>query len=165
MDPINVASTEPVVIPNNYIVVFKEDTPHDKCDAHCAWASEIHSQKVYTDAEDVEKYHGIKHRYKLANGWSGYSGSFDDDMIKELEDTDEVSCEMSSPFWGVVVMVMLILVRACRSTTSSRISRSTLRISSRTPLVRGAKLGSRIGASLRTRLRPSSPTIALLVRE
>jgi hypothetical protein len=85
------ASAEPTVIPNSYIVVFKENTPHDKCDAHCTWASEAHRQKVYT-AEECECYQGVKCQYRLPTGWAGYAGSFDDDLIKEIEATDEVSC-------------------------------------------------------------------------
>jgi hypothetical protein len=83
-------SAEPAIIPNNYIVVFKANTPHDKCDAHCTWASEVHGQKVYS-AEEGDHYHGIKCQYRLPNGWTGYSGSFDDDLIKQIEATDEVS--------------------------------------------------------------------------
>lgn len=77
------------LIPNNYIVIFKYQTPQDKCEAHCTWAHELHCQRVSTSAYGASLT-GVNHRYNLPNGWSGYSGSFDETLKKEIEETDEV---------------------------------------------------------------------------
>ncbi|KAA8895792.1 peptidase S8/S53 domain-containing protein [Sphaerosporella brunnea] len=111
------ASTQPETIPHNYIVVFKKDTPHDKCDAHCAWAAEMHSQKVYT-ADDQAKYCGLQHQYKLPCGWAGYAGSFDQALIEELEATDEV--DYVEP--DVKVFASQIVTAAAGSWGQARIS-------------------------------------------
>ena len=78
------------VVPNSYIVVFKKDIPHDKCDAHCEWARTKVSERMGTMGADAEQYSGVKHQYKLPSGWAGYSGSFSEDMVKDLEAADEV---------------------------------------------------------------------------
>ncbi|KAF8244830.1 subtilisin-like protein, partial [Wilcoxina mikolae CBS 423.85] len=79
------------VIPNHYIVVFKQNTPHETCHAHCVRARELHSQSVGAlSVDEREQYAGIKHEYRFENGWAGYAGSFHEDTIKELGDSDEV---------------------------------------------------------------------------
>jgi oryzin len=83
-------TSQPEVIPHSYIVVFKQGTPHDKCSAHCAWAAEIHSQRVYATAEESEQFTGIQYQYRLPSGWAGYAGKFDQDMVRELEEAEEV---------------------------------------------------------------------------
>lgn len=79
------------VIPHHYIVVFKQDTPHETCHSHCARARELHSEHVSAlSADEGAKYDGVKHEYKFASGWSGYAGSFHDDVIRQLGEADEV---------------------------------------------------------------------------
>ncbi|KAF8537942.1 peptidase S8/S53 domain-containing protein [Trichophaea hybrida] len=79
------------VIPNHYIVVFKQNTPHETCHAHCVRAHELHSQSVGAlSVDEREQYAGIKHEYRFENGWAGYAGSFHADTMKQLEDSDEV---------------------------------------------------------------------------
>jgi hypothetical protein len=80
------------VIPHHYIVVFKQDTPHETCHSHCARARELHSEHVSAlSADEGAKYDGVKHEYKFASGWSGYAGSFHDDVIRQLGEADEAS--------------------------------------------------------------------------
>ena len=82
--------SEAEFVPNHYVVVFKRDTPESVCETHCAWAHQQHSERVYPSSDEAAKYAGIKHTYKLSNGFAGYAGSFDDDLVKQFEATDEV---------------------------------------------------------------------------
>lgn len=74
------------VIPNSYIVVMKETVPD--FDAHLTWALNVHHHSLAKRGSTTVG--GLKHVYRI-NGWNGYSGSFDDDTLKEILDNEDVS--------------------------------------------------------------------------
>lgn len=81
------------VIPHNYIVVFKKSATSDICDTHCTWAHEKHLQscmhRVPGTVNLASTFDGVSHTYNFDN-WRGYAGSFDDDLKKQIEETEEV---------------------------------------------------------------------------
>jgi len=108
-------ANKPTVIPNHYLVVFKSHVDAPKAEAHCAWAHELHTQKVGTlSTTEAEQYAGVHTTYRF-HSWAGYAGSFDPEtraMIEEHEDIDFVepdykvyTCGMESqtdaPSWGL----------------------------------------------------------------
>jgi len=77
------------IVPYHYVVVFKKSTPADVCSTHCEWAQQQHRERVYPSDEEAAKYAGVKHTYQLPGGFAGYAGSFDADLVRQLEATDE----------------------------------------------------------------------------
>lgn len=81
------------VIPNSYIVVFKDHVDQADATLHHSWVQDIHlgsdssrselrkrSQIPFVD--DV--FEGLKHTYNIAGGLLGYSGHFDDNVIEQI---------------------------------------------------------------------------------
>jgi hypothetical protein len=114
-------ATAPEIIPHHYVVVFKQSTPAAVCSSHCDWAHQQHCDRVYPSDEEAAKYAGVKHRYQLPSGFAGYAGSFDADLVRQLEATEEVRpSPCVRPSEGA---------NERRSTSSSRTTRCTPRSS------------------------------------
>ncbi len=87
-------------IPNSYMVVFKKHVKHEDAVAHHSWVQDIHfsSQNVKTELRkrslfptSDEVYEGLRHTYNFAEGFLGYSGHFDDDVIEQVRRHPDVS--------------------------------------------------------------------------
>lgn len=122
-------------IPNNYIVVFKKDVGDDAASAHHSWVTDIHETSVASLRKrsqiplmehasngdeafplDVDSLTGLKHKYNISGGLTGYSGSFDDSVLEEIRKHPAVSshlCFSPSP----PVTPELILQRVCHAST------------------------------------------------
>jgi len=80
-------------IPNAYIVKFKDHVKHTEAAAHHSWVQGIHTQ---TESRKLElrkrsqfptlddTFDGLKHTYNIAGNFLGYSGHFDDEVLKLL---------------------------------------------------------------------------------
>ena len=88
------------VIPNSYIVVFKDHVDQTDASFHHDWVQDLHlgseshrselrkrSQIPFVD--DV--FEGLKHTYNIAGGLLGYSGHFDDAVIEQIRRHPDVS--------------------------------------------------------------------------
>lgn len=83
-------------IPNQYIVVFKQDTPEDKCTEHCEWA-----QSRHTEAAELT---GIGEQFSLGTV-AGYVATIDENLKNEIEARGEASPTSPplSPLGGILL--------------------------------------------------------------
>lgn len=93
-------STNGKVIPNSYMIKFKEHVTSSSAAKHHDWVQELHmtTQQAKTDlrkrsqtpfVDDV--FHGLKHTFDIAGSFVGYSGHFDDDVLEEIRRHPDVS--------------------------------------------------------------------------
>ncbi|KAG0640181.1 peptidase S8/S53 domain-containing protein [Tuber brumale] len=106
-------------IPNQYIIVFKPEVPKDRCQEHCQWATELHTQRISARSADSEEPEtsGVLHHYSFPT-WNGYAGSFDEGAKNEIESREEVDfiepdykvytkaliTQNNAPSWGLARM-------------------------------------------------------------
>lgn len=108
------------IIPNQYIIVFKSDIPKDRCQEHCQWATELHTQRISARSADSDapETSGVLHHYSFPT-WNGYAGSFDEDSKNEIESREEVLYSGKS-----TVSLTNTNQKGYRSTSSSQTTRS-----------------------------------------
>jgi cerevisin len=93
------SSTAAEEIPGHYIIKFKDHVTEGKAAEHHSWVQQLHE-----DGEDrrlelrkrgldsvVDIFSGVKHTYKIAEGFLGYAGHFDDETIEEVRRHPDVS--------------------------------------------------------------------------
>ena len=98
--PVTTSSTSKV-IPDSYIIVFKDHVTQLQATAHHDWVQDVHSsglrkrtQIPLMDAVDGSldyMYKGLKHTYDLAEGFLGYSGHFDEHTLDQIRRHPDVS--------------------------------------------------------------------------
>jgi cerevisin len=88
------------VIPNSYIVKFKDHVKHADAKAHHLWISDLHTQHEERKFELRKRsqipfiddvFHGLKHTFDIGGSFLGYSGHFDDAVIEQLRNNPDVS--------------------------------------------------------------------------
>lgn len=83
-------SESPEVVPNQYIVVFKQHVPEEVCQAHCEWAHSTHTEAAALRAEsDGPEITGVGEKFAFES-LNGYVGSFDESLKNEVEAREEV---------------------------------------------------------------------------
>ena len=94
------SSSNAEVIPNSYMVVFKNDVTHQAASAHHEWVQMLHLSTEDSKAELRKKsqipmasdiFEGLRHTYNIAGGLLGYSGHFDEDVIEQVRRHPDVS--------------------------------------------------------------------------
>ena len=89
------------VIPDSYIVVFKDGVSHQTAVAHHGWVHDLHLQTQGAKMELRKRsqfpildtvFEGLKHTYHIPGSLLGYSGHFDEDVIEEVRRHPDVSC-------------------------------------------------------------------------
>lgn len=92
-------STGADTIPGHYIIKFKKDVPASAISDHHTWVQQIHGEgeqrrielrKRGLDVSD-DIFSGIKHTYNIGDGFLGYSGQFDEDVIEQVRRHPDVS--------------------------------------------------------------------------
>lgn len=86
------SSTSAETIPGHYIIKFKKDISESAVTDHHSWIQQIHGEGEEQRTElrrrglDVsdDVFSGIKHTYKIADGFLGYAGNFDDEIIEQV---------------------------------------------------------------------------------
>jgi len=79
------------VIPNEYIVVFKQHLPEDVCNEHCEWAHSTHTSAcAVRTADDGPELTGIGERYNFEN-LNAYHANIDESTKNEIEAREEVA--------------------------------------------------------------------------
>jgi cerevisin len=94
------SSSNSVVVPDSYIVVFKKHVTKASASDHHSWVQDIHLESE-TQRTELRKrsnfplttdiFEGIKHTYNIAGGFLGYSGHFDDSVIERVRQHPDVS--------------------------------------------------------------------------
>ncbi|KAG9285334.1 hypothetical protein G9A89_010809 [Geosiphon pyriformis] len=89
-----ISSTEAKVIPNRYIVVFKNDLEKEKIQFHHTFVGHCVTEEKKTLAKRSDGFmkkliSGIEHTYDFTN-FKGYAGRFTDDVLQKIRESDEV---------------------------------------------------------------------------
>lgn len=92
-------STGADTIPGHYIIKFKKDVSGSSISDHHTWVQQIHGEGEQRRLElrkrglDVSNdvFSGIKHTYSIGDGFLGYSGQFDEDVIEQVRRHPDVS--------------------------------------------------------------------------
>ncbi|EEP80328.1 hypothetical protein UREG_05170 [Uncinocarpus reesii 1704] len=80
-------SAERDAIPNQYIVVMKDEVSSQSFGSHRAWVADMHHSNLEKRALVG---HGIKKTFEFEN-MKGYSGVFDEETIKEISENPDVA--------------------------------------------------------------------------
>jgi hypothetical protein len=72
-------------IPGKYIVTLKSSASVAKVESHLQWVGDVHRRSL-----SKRETAGIEHTFNIKN-WNAYAGQFDEDTIKEIEASPEVS--------------------------------------------------------------------------
>jgi cerevisin len=86
-------------IPGHYIIKFKKNVAESSVADHHSWIQQIHGEVEDRRMElrkrgidvGVDAFSGLKHTYKIADGFLGYAGHFDDDVIEKVRRHPDVS--------------------------------------------------------------------------
>lgn len=94
------SSSNAEVIPNSYIIKFKDHVTESSASDHHTWVQDIHASKQ-DERMDLKKrgqlplvddvFRGLKHTYKVGQHFMGYSGHFDESVIEEVRRHPDVS--------------------------------------------------------------------------
>ena len=99
------SSTNAEIVPDSYIVVFKEHVTEDTAANHHLWVQDAHLSAEVDRAElrkrsqlpiTTDIFEGIKHTYNIAGGFLGYSGHFDESIIEKVRRHPDVSSNQTS---------------------------------------------------------------------
>lgn len=98
------SSTSSEPIPDSYIIVFKDHVSHSSAAAHHGWVMDLHQTSEASRSQKRKRsqipllddaFEGLKHTYNIVNGFMGYSGHFDEDVIDEIRRHPDVSLHFS----------------------------------------------------------------------
>ncbi|KAK2741059.1 Secreted subtilisin-like serine protease sub11 [Myotisia sp. PD_48] len=69
------------IVKDAYIVVMKDRVSTQAFDSHVSWVSNTHQKNIAK--RGITTTSGLKHQWDI-NGWKAYSGSFDEDTLREI---------------------------------------------------------------------------------
>lgn len=87
------------VVPDSYIIKFKDHVDEAKANEHHAWVMDIHTggeedrfelRKRGLASSTVDAFSGTKHTYNF-DGFKGYSGHFHESIIEKVRNNPDVS--------------------------------------------------------------------------
>lgn len=83
------SSQDSKVIPDSYMVIFKDHVTKDSADDHHSWVQNLHGQhnelrKRSQWPFSSDSYEGLKHTYHIPGSLLGYSGHFDKAVVDEI---------------------------------------------------------------------------------
>lgn len=91
------SSVDAQVIPDSYMVIFKDHVTKSSASAHHSWVDVMHTQHN-TELRKRSQwtlmssaYEGLKHTYHIPGGLLGYSGHFGEDVIEQIRRHPDVS--------------------------------------------------------------------------
>ncbi|KAF3480747.1 proteinase R [Arthroderma uncinatum] len=73
---------------DKYIVVMNDGVTEKAFDSHRSWVNSTHRRRLIR--RGAKAMGGMKHTYKFPTGMKGYSGHFDEDMIKQIANHADV---------------------------------------------------------------------------
>ena len=116
-DPVSISSAPNAkVIPDSYMIKFKDHVDEVTAFAHQAWVSDLHYSTQVRKTELRKRsqspivddiFAGLKHTYNIAGELLGYSGHFDEDVIEQISKHPDVSWVLSTASNRVAIYVPL----------------------------------------------------------
>lgn len=93
------SSIDANVIPDSYIIKFKDHVDASKAEDHHSWVQTIHSDGAQARLELRKRglfssdsiFSGLKHTYNIGDTFKGYSGHFDEATIEQVRNHPDVS--------------------------------------------------------------------------
>jgi cerevisin len=88
------------VVPNSYLVVFKDGVSHETATAHHEWVQDLHTKTEDKKLELRKRsqipilddfFEGLKHTFHIPGSLVGYTGHFDDETIEQVRRHPDVS--------------------------------------------------------------------------
>jgi hypothetical protein len=76
---------EEAAVPGKYIITLKSDASASKVESHLNWVGDVHRRSL--SKRDTA---GVENTYNIST-WNAYSGEFDEETIKEIENSPEVT--------------------------------------------------------------------------
>ncbi len=93
-------------IPDAYIIKFKDHVTESHASYHQSWVQQIHADREDERVELRKRsqiplvddvFSGLKHTYKIGEGFLGYSGHFDESVIEQIRRHPDVSAILLHP--------------------------------------------------------------------
>ena len=97
------SSSNSEVIPNSYLVVFKDHVDITSAKEHTEWVQDLHVKAEDSKMElrkrsqlplMDELFEGLKHTIHIPGSLLGYSGHFDDEVVEQVRRHPDVSCRL-----------------------------------------------------------------------
>lgn len=84
-----ISSVDAKVIPDSYMVIFKDHVSRDSATEHHSWVQDMHVQRNELRKRSqwpftATAYEGLKHTYHIPGNLLGYSGHFGEDVIEQI---------------------------------------------------------------------------------
>lgn len=84
------APQQPVPIPNEYVVMFKQNVTSQQRSTHRSWCAEQHFS-VLSTAGHSQGTTGVLHKFNISDGkCAGYVARLPEELVQQINDTDEV---------------------------------------------------------------------------
>lgn len=93
------SSVHAEVVPDSYLVKFKDHVTDDHALEHHSWIQQIHDSNERERVELRKRgqipildavFTGLKHTYKIGDNFLGYSGHFDESVIESIRNHPDV---------------------------------------------------------------------------
>lgn len=94
------SSSNAEVIPNSYLIKFKNHVSEASAQHHQMWIQDLHASKEEERMELKKRgqlplvddvFRGLKHTYNIGKEFMGYSGHFDESVIEQVRRHPDVS--------------------------------------------------------------------------
>ena len=82
------------VIEGSYIVTLKPGVKAQQFESHLTWVEDVHKRNVEKRGSEFK---GVQRKYNGKYGFKGYSGHFDEETLKELKESPDVSLSTFNP--------------------------------------------------------------------
>ncbi|KAK4159553.1 putative serine protease with a subtilisin domain [Cladorrhinum sp. PSN259] len=90
---LTVAKRGPEAIPGKYIVTLKSGAPGSAVKSHLNWVRDMHARSLSRrDTSGIDQIYNI-------NDFNAYAGSFDEDTISEIRNSDDVATVEQDMVW------------------------------------------------------------------
>ncbi|KAF4441680.1 hypothetical protein F53441_11940 [Fusarium austroafricanum] len=74
-------------IPGSYIITLKSEIKAPAVKAHLSWVGDVHKRSLEKRKGD----NGVEKTFETEAGFRGYSGTFDDETVKQIKNSPEVA--------------------------------------------------------------------------
>lgn len=94
------SSVDANTIPDAYIIKFKDHVDDSSVSDHHSWIQNIHAEgeqqrlelrKRDSISETEDIFAGLKHTFKIGDGFKGYAGHFHESIIEQVRNHPDVS--------------------------------------------------------------------------